>query len=252
MEAWISSDVMQASALRVLKNDQAVSSGHKSAPERQNLPPVREYYERLSIELGPQHWWPAETQFEIIVGAILTQNTSWSNVEKAIANLRAAKMLAPGAMLKAPLQRLARLIRPSGYFRQKAKKLKAFCAFLEGEFGGSLAAMFATPTLRLRERLLGVFGIGPETADSILLYAGGHAVLVVDAYTKRILQRHGWAEEKSGYEALQRLVQSEMAGDARQYNELHAFFVVVGKRWCRRAEALCGECPLGSFLREGR
>ncbi len=121
--------------------------------------------------MGPQHWWPAKTQFEIVVGAILTQNTSWSNVEKAIANLRAARMLRPEAILNVPMARLARLIRPSGYFRQKAKKLKAFCSFLEAEYRGSLAKMFRTPTAELREKLLGVFGIGPETADSILLYA---------------------------------------------------------------------------------
>jgi endonuclease III related protein len=219
---------------------------------RQNLPPVREYYERLSTVMGPQHWWPAKNQFEIVVGAILTQNTSWTNVEQAIANLRGARMLTPRAILKAPMPRLARLIRPSGYFRQKAKKLKAFCKFLEARYRGSLARMFATPTAELREKLLGVFGIGPETADSTLLYAGGHAVFVVDTYTKRIFQRHGWVDEKAGYDELQRLVQADFPHNASQYNELHALFVQVGKNWCRGREALCAQCPLESFLKESR
>jgi endonuclease III related protein len=243
---------MQASALHVAESGPPVTSGHKSAPERQNLPPVREYYERLSTVMGPQHWWPAKTQFEIVVGAILTQNTSWSNVEKAIANLRAAKMLRHEAIVNVPMARLARLIRPSGYFRQKAKKLKAFCRFLEVEYRGSLAKMFKTPTAELRKKLLGVFGIGPETADSILLYAGTHPVFVVDAYAKRILHRHGWVHEKTGYDELQRLIQSDMPQEATQYNELHALFVQVGKNWCRGREARCSECPLESFLKESR
>jgi endonuclease III related protein len=213
---------------------------------------VREYYYQLSAALGPQNWWPAKTQFEIVVGAILTQNTSWTNVEQAMANLRSARMLFPLAMLKASTPRLAQLVRPSGYFRQKAKKLKAFCKFLHAEFGGSLARMFRTPTALLREKLLGVFGIGPETADSILLYAGKHPVFVVDTYTKRILQRHGWADEKTSYDEVQRLVTSDFPGEAADYNELHALFVQVGKNWCRRQEALCSQCPLESFLKESR
>jgi endonuclease-3 related protein len=213
---------------------------------------VREYYELLSTVLGPQHWWPAKTQFEIVVGAILTQNTSWSNVEQAIANLRSAKTLHPEAILKVPAARLARMIRPSGYFRQKAKKLKAFCKFLESEYRGSLAKMFEAPAADVREKLLGVFGIGPETADSILLYAGTHPVFVVDAYTKRILQRHGWVHEMTRYDELQNLIQSAMPKDAAQYNELHALFVQVGKNWCRGREARCNACPLESFLKESR
>jgi len=216
------------------------------------LPPVREYYERLLSVMGPQHWWPAENQFEIIVGAILTQNTAWSNVERAIGNLRAAGMLSHGAILKARMPRLAKLVRPSGYFRQKAKKLKAFCKFLEAEYGGSLEQMFKTPTAELREKLLAVFGIGPETADSILLYAGEHPVFVVDAYTKRILERHGWINSKAGYEHVQNLVQGDIPPDAPQYNELHAFFVQVGKNWCRGREARCSQCPLEIFLKEQR
>lgn len=243
---------MRASALHVLESRPQVTSRHKSAPERQTLPPVRGYYNQLAEALGPQHWWPAKTQFEIVVGAILTQNTSWTNVEQAIANLRSARMLYPLAMLKASEPRLARLIRSSGYFRQKAKKLKAFCKFLDAVYEGSLARMFRTPTALLRERLLGVFGIGPETADSILLYAGKHPVFVVDTYTKRILQRHKWVGEKTSYDEVQRLVQADFPHEAAAYNELHALFVQVGKNWCRGREALCSQCPLEGFLKESR
>jgi endonuclease-3 related protein len=154
---------------------------------------LRAYYHTLFAAFGPQHWWPSSKSggpFEIIVGAILTQSTAWTNVEKAIANLRRARLLTPRAIERIPLPRLARLIRPSGYFRQKAKKLKAFVRFLRAEHGGSLARMFRTPTAVLRAQLLAVHGIGPETADSILLYAGAHPVFVVDAYTRRILLRH--------------------------------------------------------------
>ena len=155
-------------------------------------PPLDEYYNALFTAFGPQHWWPGKTPFEVIVGAILTQNTSWTNVERAITNLRRARLLTPAAIERSSPQMIEALIRPSGYFRQKARKLKAFCSFLRYEYSGSLKKMFAQPTAALRQQLLGVFGIGPETADSILLYAGGHPVFVVDAYAKRMLARHGW------------------------------------------------------------
>ena len=144
--------------------------------------PLRAYYDALFAAHGPQHWWPGRSAFEVIVGAILTQNTSWTNVEPAIRNLRREKLLTPQAMETALLARLARLIRSSGYFRQKAKKLKYFVRFLRAEYGGSLARMFRTPTAVLRGKLLSVSGIGPETADSILLYSGQHPVFVVDAH----------------------------------------------------------------------
>ncbi len=205
------------------------------------------------------HWWPARTPFEVIVGAILTQNTAWQNVEKAIFNLRRERLLTPRAIERVSTQRLARLVRPSGYFRQKAKKLKAFVHFLRNEYAGSLARMFATPTLELRERLLGVYGIGPETADSILLYAGGHVVFVVDAYTHRILGRHGiapfqprhgaaLATHTNDYEAVRSLFETHLPPDARLYNELHALLVNVGKNWCRPREPRCAECPLKIYL----
>jgi endonuclease III related protein len=203
-------------------------------------------------KLGSQHWWPARTPFEVIVGAILTQSTAWINVEKAIANLRRANLLSPRAMERVPLSRLARLVRSSGYFRQKAKKLKAFALFLRREYSGSLSRMFRTPTTELREKLLAVHGIGPETADSILLYAGAHPIFVVDAYTKRILVRHGWVEPKAGYDEMRELVEGNFPRDVARYNELHALLVQVGKNWCRPREARCTECPLGPFLENGQ
>jgi endonuclease III related protein len=215
-------------------------------------PPLDEYYNSLFTAFGPQHWWPGKTPFEVIVGAILTQNTSWTNVERAISNLRAAGLLSPAAIEKVPLRRLERLIRSSGYFRQKARKLKAFCGFLHGEYGGSLKRMFETPTIVLREKLLGVFGIGPETADSILLYAGDHPVFVVDAYTKRILSRHAWTRENAKYDDVRWMFEREFPGDVKRFNEFHALIVHTGKNFCRTHDPLCGECPLGRYLEEGR
>jgi endonuclease-3 related protein len=221
-------------------------------PSTVSSPPLDEYYNALFTHFGPQHWWPGKTPFEIVVGAILTQNTSWTNVEKAIENLRAAKLLRPAAIEKVPLRKLQRLVRPSGYFRQKARKLKAFCAFLRTEFRGSLKRMVATPTIVLRQKLLGVFGIGPETADSILLYAAGHAVFVVDAYAKRMLTRHGWATEDSKYEDIRWTFERQFPGNARRFNELHALIVSTGKQFCKRGEPLCDRCPLGRYREEGR
>lgn len=215
-------------------------------------PPLEEYYNSLFTAFGPQHWWPGDTQFEVIVGAILTQNTSWKNVESAIANLREAGLLSPRAIERVPLRRLQGLIRPSGYFRQKARKLKAFCHFLRTEFHGSLRRMFETPTIVLRQKLLGVFGIGPETADSILLYAGDHAVFVVDAYAKRMLMRHGWIGEKAKYEDVRWMFERHSPGNSRWFNEFHALIVNAGKKFCRTHDPLCGGCPLGRYLEEGR
>jgi endonuclease III related protein len=225
-------------------------SGSPSGPAA--APPLDEYYNSLFAAFGPQHWWPGRTRFEVIVGAILTQNTSWTNVEQAIGSLRSARLLSPAAIENVPVGHLARRIRSSGYFRQKAQKLKAFCEFLRSEYQGSLKRMFATPTIVLREKLLGVFGIGPETADSILLYAGDHAVFVVDAYTKRMLTRHGWVGEKAGYDEMQWLFERQFPGEAARFNEFHALIVQTGKRFCRTREPLCGECPLGRYLEEGR
>jgi endonuclease-3 related protein len=206
------------------------------------------YFAVMSSTLGPMHWWPARTPFEVIVGAILTQNTSWANVERAIANLRSARILTPSSIAAARTSRLAALVRPSGYFRQKAVKLKAFVRFLRREYGGSLKRMFKTPTEELREKLLSVYGIGPETADSILLYAGNHPVFVVDAYTHRIFARHGIAGGKPDYEHVRALVEAALPRDPRFLNEFHALVVNTGKNWCRKSNPRCAECPLGSLL----
>jgi endonuclease-3 related protein len=211
---------------------------------------LREYYDTLLAALGRQHWWPGRTSFEIIVGAILTQNTSWGNVERAISNLRRNKVLTLSAMEAVPFSRLAALIRSSGYFRQKAKKLKAFVHFMRAQHRGSLVKMLRTPTATLREQLLGVHGIGPETADSILLYAGRHPVFVVDAYARRILERHHLAEPKMSYEDVRQLFERSLPRDAPLYNEFHALIVRTGKDYCRANTPRCEECPLQSFLPE--
>ncbi len=219
-----------------------------SPPQQRLLRVLPEFYEALYAALGPQDWWPARTPFEVIVGAILAQSTAWGNVERAVSRLRQARLLTPRGIEHMPLGKLARLVRPSGYFRQKAKKLKAFVRFLRREFGGSLARMFRTPTAQLRRMLLGVHGIGPETADSILLYAGNHPIFVVDAYTRRILLRHGLVDAQAGYEEIRRLFEQSLPRDPRLYNEYHALLVHVGKTWCRPRVARCDECPLGPFL----
>jgi len=209
------------------------------------------YYDVMSRALGPMHWWPGETPFEVIVGAILTQSTGWTNVERAISNLRAAEMLTPSAMFRVRTARLATLVRPSGYFRQKAKKLKAFVGFLQEEFRGSLDRMFQTPTLELRAKLLSVHGIGPETADSILLYAGNHPIFVVDAYTHRIFGRHGITDGKPEYENVRALIEASVPRTPELFNEFHALIVNTGKNWCRKSAPRCEECPLRSLLPGG-
>ena len=210
--------------------------------------PLAAFFDALFRAHGRQHWWPGQTPFEIIAGAILVQNTTWVNAARAIANLRKAKLLTPSAMANVSASKLARLIRSSGYFRQKARKLKAFVAFLRKEHRGSLAVMFRTPTAMLRQQLLAVHGIGPETADSILLYAGRHPVFVVDAYTRRILQRHGLATGKESYEGLRGLFEKSLPNDPQLFNEFHALIVHTGKGFCRSRAPLCSQCALRSFL----
>ncbi len=230
--------IAQSSAALPLLTKRTESSAHA----------LQQFYQVASHALGPQRWWPARTPFEVMVGAILTQSTAWVNVERAIENLRRARALTPRAIGRMPQRQLARLVRPSGYFRQKAKKLKAFVRFLDSEFSGSLARMFRTPTPRLREMLLAVHGIGPETADSILLYAGRHRVFVVDAYTRRILTRHGLIGERAGYEEMRALFETNLPRDAQLYNEFHALIVNIGKDWCRPNGPRCDSCPLSRFL----
>jgi endonuclease-3 related protein len=172
---------------------------------------IQNYYRALFDAWGPQHWWPAQSRFEMIVGAYLTQNTAWTNVEKALANLRAARLLSVKGIRRASLAELERLIHPAGYFRQKAKRLKLFVEFLDQRYEGSLAKLFAGPTAQIREELLNLHGVGPETADSILLYAGNHPVFVVDAYTRRILSRHEILPEKADYEEIRELFEQGLA-----------------------------------------
>jgi endonuclease III related protein len=224
---------------------QAVSS----PPE---IPPfnARAYYDALFAAHGPQHWWPGRTPFEIIVGAILVQNTSWTNVATAIEHLRRAKLLTPLAIENVSTPRLQRLIRSSGYFRQKTKKLKAFVRFLRCEYQGSLSKMSRVPTQTLRDQLLAIHGIGPETADSILLYAAKHPVFVVDTYTRRILERHGHPHARLGYEDVRQLFERNLPPDLALYNEFHALIVYAGKHFCRPRNPRCRECPLKLLLPE--
>lgn len=202
---------------------------------------------------GHQQWWPGETPFEVCVGAVLTQNTSWSNVERAIANLKKARALEPDRLLAVPERRLARLLRPAGYFNVKTRRLRSFVNVLVTEFGGRLERLFAGPTEIVRERLLAIHGIGPETADSMLLYAGGHASFVVDAYTRRIFHRHGWCRADAGYEELKALCESALAakpgaGRLDYWQDYHAQLVMVGKHFCRPRNPLCDQCPLAPLL----
>lgn len=198
--------------------------------------------------LGPSGWWPADGPFEVAVGAVLTQNTAWSNVEKAIANLRDAGALSPRSMDGLTPERLADLIRPSGYYRIKALRLKALLSFLREECGHDLEALALRDTRDLREALLAVKGVGPETADSILLYALEKPTFVVDAYTKRILGRHALIAEDAGYEEMREFFMDVLAPDTALYKDFHAQIVRVGKDWCLKKAPRCAGCPLARFL----
>jgi len=210
--------------------------------------PLLAIYDALYKAFGPQHWWPGDGAFEVAVGAILTQNTNWSNVERAIENLKNNGYLHAKALHDMPLKRLASLIRPAGYFNIKAKRLKSFIDFLIRHYRGKMSHMGKEDMYLLRERLLRVNGIGPETADSILLYALEKPIFVVDAYTKRVLQRHGIVGEKATYHEVQDLFHKSLPRDVRLFNEFHALFVRVGKEYCR-PKPLCEGCPLEAFGR---
>ena len=211
-------------------------------------PELTLYFDAMLRAYGPQFWWPARTRFEVIAGAILTQNTSWANVERAITKLHSEHLLSPAAVERVPVNHLASLIRCSGYFRQKARKLKAFVEFLRTRYQGSLNRMFATATADLREQLLSVYGIGPETADSILLYAGNHPVFVVDAYTRRILERHQLADRKDSYDQIRQTFESSLSANFKLFSEYHALLVHTGKHFCRKGEPACEHCPLRQYL----
>ncbi|MCC6695156.1 MAG: endonuclease III domain-containing protein [Candidatus Hydrogenedentes bacterium] len=212
---------------------------------------LRSIYDRLEKHYGPTHWWPGDTAFEIAVGAILTQNTAWTNVEKAIANLKRAKLLNPTAILKADDALLHEVLKPSGYFRVKSVRLRSFCRYLRERYGGSMARMAKRPLEQLRPELLAVDGIGPETADDILLYACGKAVFVVDAYTRRILSRHGIVDASIDYESLRAIFEKHLPGDLPLFKEYHGLIVYTGKDFCRR-NPRCSECPLAPLLKPGQ
>jgi len=238
---------------------------------------LRDFYLVLSRAWGPQHWWPARSRFEVIAGAFLTQNTSWTNVERALGQLRHARLLSVDGIRQTSLARLEQLVRSAGYYRQKAQRLKNFVCYLDRRYGGSLARMFAQPTPRLRSELLELNGIGPETADSILLYAGGHETFVVDTYTRRVLERHGLAQSNTPYDEIrlsfERALVAVATGNmgaaanpgrpathapspasrmrrsplAQVFNEMHGLIVRVGKNHCLKALPRCHECPLARF-----
>jgi endonuclease III related protein len=238
---------------------------------------IRGYFQALYAAWGPQHWWPAHTPFEVIAGAYLTQNTSWTNVEIAMRQLRQARRLTLAGVRNIALRELETLIRSSGYFRQKAARLKTFVAFVDENYGGSLRRMFAQPTHELRQELLALNGVGPETADSILLYAGQHPVFVVDAYTRRILERHEILPSDARYDEIRELFECSLADQApsttgnrelktgfghppspmslarrsplaQVYNDMHGLIVNVGKHFCLKSKPCCEECPLRRFL----
>ncbi len=242
---------------------------------------VRRLFATLYHAWGRQHWWPARTRFEVIVGAVLTQNTAWTNVERALTQLRREGLLTLNGVRSTPERKLAELIRSSGYFRQKARRLRNFVKFLDIRYDGSLDRMFARPTLELRQELLALNGIGPETADSILLYAGNHPVFIVDAYTRRIVERHGILPPHTKYDEIRLLFERAFStidprlttGDrrlvtgpagschspsrvscapreplAQLFNEMHGLIVGVGKNYCFKQNPRCEACPLGRFL----
>ncbi|MCX7792974.1 MAG: endonuclease III domain-containing protein [Thermodesulfovibrionales bacterium] len=204
---------------------------------------LKEIFIKLYSTFGPQHWWPAETPFEIAIGAILTQNTNWQNVERAIRNIKERGILEPAKLYVIKTDELAKLIRPAGYYNVKAKRLKIFVDFLVREFSGRIENMALMDTEDIRKRLLELDGIGPETADSIILYALNKPVFVIDAYTKRVLSRHGIIEENASYEEVQSLFHKNLERDSALYNEYHALFVRLGKTFCK-TKPVCEGCPL--------
>jgi endonuclease-3 related protein len=207
-------------------------------------PSPRSIYKKLYSAFGAQHWWPAESSFEVMVGAILTQNTSWLNVEKALGNLKKHNLLKLDKLLALPEKRLAFLLMPAGYYNIKAKRLKNFLRFLSGHYRGNIDNMALKSAALLRRQLLLVNGIGPETADSILLYALDKPVFVVDAYTKRILSRHGLIKEEATYEQVQGLFMKRLKRKAKLFNEYHALLVRLGKEFCLKNNPKCLACPL--------
>lgn len=207
-----------------------------------------DYFQELLKRLGPQRWWPARTRLEVILGAILTQNTSWNNVRLAIRGLRRAGLLNQHALSRSPLSKVESAIRPAGFYRQKAQTIGNFLGWLDQSCDGSIDLMFRRPAEDLRRVLLRIKGFGPETADAILLYAGREPYFVADAYARRILARHEFFAPETGYAQAQAYLHQHLPADAAMFNEYHALLVEVGKRYCRRSEAHCQACPLEPWL----
>lgn len=210
----------------------------------------QEVYNELYNQFGSQNWWPAETPLETIIGAILTQSINWKNVEKAINNLKKANLLIAEELYKVDFDKLAQLIRPSGYYNMKARKLKAFINFLFDNYSGDLTEMFNVSFKNLRSEVLNIYGIGPETADCILLYAGKYTVFVIDAYTKRIFSRLGVVEQNIEYHQLQRLIAKHLEQETQFFNEYHALLVALAKNNCQKSNPVCKTCPLNGNRRK--
>ncbi len=204
-------------------------------------------YQSLLSCFGPQKWWPGDSPFEVMVGAVLTQNTNWTNVSRAIENLKRENLLSFRVLHELPQEVLAENIRPAGYFNLKANRLKNLLQLIANDYGGNLSDFFSEETSVLRECLLNVKGIGPETADSILLYAAGKPSFVVDTYTHRILSRHGIIPEESSYYDIQEYFVDTLPEDTQLYNEYHALLVRLGKEYCKKGKPLCEECPIKDF-----
>ncbi len=211
---------------------------------------LRGIHDRMLEHYGEQKWWPAKTAFECVVGAILTQNTAWTNVEKAIGLIRRKTEITVEGIENTPEQALARLVRPSGYFNQKARRLKIFARFVTENYDGNINKLLSEKTEKLRKTLLEIEGIGPETADSIVLYAAGRPSFVVDAYTKRILSRHGLADEKAPYDSVRKLFMDNLPRKATIFNEYHALIVRTAKERCHKKKPDCAGCPLEADLKE--
>lgn len=225
---------------------------------------VRIIYDKLFKAFGPQGWWPVtpqgerkprhhapresyasnEAHFEIMLGAILTQNTSWNNVEKALERIHEKKLCSPKALSKASLQTIKNCVRPSGYYNQKAKRVKNFALYVQREYDGDLKKMFSKPAGELRKELLTINGVGPETADSMVLYAAEKPVFVVDTYTRRIFTRLGFLNGRESYDHIKAFFEENLPRDVKLFNEYHALIVELGKRICLKNKPMCSECPL--------
>lgn len=223
-----------------LNSEGVICAPNSPAPIKKRLIVI---YDALLNHFGYRNWWPGDTPFEIIVGAILTQNTAWTNVERAINNLKKHGLLEPKRMQRVKLELLAELIKPAGYYNQKAKKLKAFLKVLFNEYDGSLEKLFKLDILSMRQKLLSIWGIGEETADSIILYAAKKPTFVVDAYTKRILIRKGIVQKNAHYHEIKELFESNLEHDVKLFNDYHAQFVALGKNFCRKTP-FCTNCPI--------